>query len=329
MTDPRQASSLFDAYYYAHGCGSPVERSDEWLNMFAWIAGRIVDDLSPTTVLDAGCAWGFLVESLRQRGVEAWGVDISDYAIAQVHPTVKPFCWVGSVGDPFPQKYDLIVSIEVLEHLHRPESERALANLCQHSDDILFSSTPFDYKEVTHFNVQPPEYWAELFARQGFYRDMDFNATFISDWAARFTRMKETLPHLVYSYERKAWQLHKENVELRRLANQARTAQEPQPKPPADDPALKESQARLAESEQHLAEAAAAQQALQAQVAAWEGRWADLERGAGWKLLNRLQRLRLRLFPPGTRRERWFQALTQKSPSPLTTPGPEDSDRHS
>ncbi len=309
----RPPSSLFDADYYAHGCGSPVARNDEWLNMFAFIAGRIVSDIAPKTVLDAGCAWGFLVEALRQRGVEAWGVDISDYAIAQVHPSVRPYCWVGSVADPFPRVYDLIVSIEVLEHLHQPESERALANLCQHSEDILFSSTPFDYKEATHFNVQPPEYWAELFARQGFYRDLDFDATFISDWAGRFTRKNEPSHRIVHNYERKLWQLHKENIDLRQQANQARNeAHKSQEEPPADAPQVRALQARLSESEQRLAESAAAQNTLQAQVADWEKRRADLEAGAGWKLLTRLRALRLRLAPPGTRREAWLRAILKK-----------------
>ena len=49
-----------------------------------------------------------------------------------------------------------------------------MANLCPHTADVLFSSTPFDYDEATHLNVQPPDYWAALFARHGFYRDVDF-----------------------------------------------------------------------------------------------------------------------------------------------------------
>jgi len=54
------------------------------------------------------------------------------------------------------------------------QCDQAIANLCQASDDILFSSTPDDYREFTHVNVQPPEYWAERFALNGFVRDIDF-----------------------------------------------------------------------------------------------------------------------------------------------------------
>ena len=158
------SANLYDEHYYRHYCGAlPYERSEGWLRFFGGVADRIVQDLAPRTVLDAGCALGLLVESLRDRNVEAFGIDISEYAIANVRPDIAPFCWQGSITEPLPRRYDLIVSIEVLEHLPRAAAEAAVANLCRHTDDVLFSSSPIDYRETTHFNVQPPEYWADLF----------------------------------------------------------------------------------------------------------------------------------------------------------------------
>jgi SAM-dependent methyltransferase len=217
MDSPKTAE-IFDAFYYTHGCGRPYQRDDEWLRFFGAIADRIVSDISPSSVLDAGCAMGFLVEKLRERGVEAFGVDISEYAIAQAHPDIRPFCWVGSVAAPLPRRYDLIVSIEVLEHMPQDEAERAVANFCQSTDDILFSSTPLDYKEASHLNVHSPEYWATLFARQGFFRDVDFDTSFITPWATRFRRRDDPAPRLISDYERRFWLLWKENTDLRSLA---------------------------------------------------------------------------------------------------------------
>jgi SAM-dependent methyltransferase len=214
--------SLFDAYYFAHGCGEPYQRSEVWLALFNAFADRICQDISPNSVLDAGCAMGFLVEALHQRGVEAWGVDISEYAIERVPKDYQPYCWQGSVVEPFPRNYNLIVCIEVLEHLSKVEAEKAVENLCKHSDDILFSSTPFDYKEASHFNVQPPEYWAEVFARRGFYRDVDFDASFITPWAVRFRRRGDPIQRIVRDYERRFWTLWKENTDLRNLAGEMR-----------------------------------------------------------------------------------------------------------
>jgi len=87
--------SRFDATYFATGCGLPYERNAHWLGFFGGIADRIVREINPRTALDAGCAMGFLVEALRERGVEAYGVDISEYAISQVHPSVKPYLPAG------------------------------------------------------------------------------------------------------------------------------------------------------------------------------------------------------------------------------------------
>lgn len=215
--DSQKANEFFDSYYFAHCCGEPYERSSEWLTLFDQASRRLLQELQPQTVLDAGCAKGFFVEMLRKRGIEAYGVDISEYAISEVDESIKPYCWVGSVAEPFPQRYDLIVCIEVLEHMTQWEAEKAVENLCAHADDIIFSSTPFDYREATHFNVHSPEYWSSLFARHGFFRDVDFDATFITPWSIRFQRRKDALPRIIRDYERKYWLLWKENFDLRSL----------------------------------------------------------------------------------------------------------------
>lgn len=276
--------SLFDAYYFAHGCLAPYERNEAMLAFFDAIAERIVSDIRPATVLDAGCAYGLLVECLRRRGVQAFGVDISQHAIGQAHPDARPYCWVGSAAEAFPQRYDLIVSIEVLEHMPQTDAERAIVNFCQHSDDVLFSSTPFDYKEVTHFNVQPPETWAELFARHDFYRDVDFDASVITPWAVRFRKSSEPVHRLARDYERKYWLLWKENRDLRALSLEMRAQLAAQP--------------QAAPQPQDNTQTAALQQQLD-----------EIQSSQAWKLSLRLRALRQKLVPPASRRERWLQRI--------------------
>ena len=123
--DQEKIYQTYDRYYYERYLpGAPYERNEHWLAFFGVIADHIVQDIKPTTVLDAGCAMGFLVECLRHRGVHAYGVDISNYAIENTHPDIQPYCWTGSITLPFPKKYDLIVSLEVVEHLLPAEAER-------------------------------------------------------------------------------------------------------------------------------------------------------------------------------------------------------------
>jgi 2-polyprenyl-3-methyl-5-hydroxy-6-metoxy-1,4-benzoquinol methylase len=190
---PSKVSDLYDADYYAHSCGDiPYEHSEVWLNFFGNVADHIKADLHPETVLDAGCAMGFLVECLRERGVEAWGIDISEYAISQVIPAIKPFCRVVDITLFMrPSKpYDLVTCIEVLEHLTEGEGALAIANLCRCADTILFSSTPYDFTERTHQNVQMPEYWVDKFAINKFRHDRSYNINYLTRWAMLFRRVR-------------------------------------------------------------------------------------------------------------------------------------------
>ncbi|MEW5870922.1 MAG: class I SAM-dependent methyltransferase [Chloroflexota bacterium] len=216
QTDSSQGQP-YDAFYFSHCCtpGLPYERSEHWLRFFDGIAEHIATELQPASVLDAGCALGFLVESLRKRDIAAFGVDISEYAIQNVHADIRPYCWTGSIIEPLPQEYDLIVSIEVLEHLPAREAEQVVANLCKYSQRVLFSSTPREFRESTHVNVQPVEHWAKLFARHGFIHDLDYDASFITSWAMLFRRQKLTPEQIVQQYERKLAHLALENWDLR------------------------------------------------------------------------------------------------------------------
>jgi SAM-dependent methyltransferase len=217
-------SQWYGAHYFRTYRGAPYERSPLWLGVMNSIADGIVAECAQArTVLDVGCALGFLVEALRDRGVEAFGLDLSSYAIGQVHERARPYCWVASVLDPLPERYDLIICHEVLEHLPPEDADAAVARLCGATDDVIFSSTPDGYDEDTHLNVQPIDYWASLFARHGFVRDLEFNRTgFVSRWACRFRRSAEPLDRIVAGYERRAWTMSSENVALRaRVMEQA------------------------------------------------------------------------------------------------------------
>ena len=169
------------------------------------VADRIVSDLHPKTVLDAGCAMGYLVAALRDRGVEAYGVDISEYAISKVREDIRPYCAVGSLTEPLPEglprRYDLVVTIEVLEHLYAEDGRKTISNLCTYADKIIFSSTPDDYAEVTHVNVQQREYWARLFAENSFMDDLLYRPTYLTSYAVLYRRKADWLRQ-VEDYER-------------------------------------------------------------------------------------------------------------------------------
>lgn len=192
-------------YYSPSGTNIPYEDPEHWVSFFGMIADHIVKDLHPKTVLDAGCAMGYLVAALRDRGVKAYGIDISEYAISQVREDIQPYCVVGSLTEPFPEslptRYDLVVTIEVLEHLYAEDGKTAIKKLCELSDQVLFSSTPDDYTEKTHVNVQQREYWARLFAENGFFDDLSYRPTYLTYYATLFKK-NDNLLRQIEDYER-------------------------------------------------------------------------------------------------------------------------------
>ena len=199
-------SEIYNQEYYHTDCGPiPYEEPEQWEIFFGAIADRIVQDLRPRTVLDAGCAMGYLVAALRERGVEAYGIDISDYAICCVREDIRPYCAVGSLLDPLPEglpeQYDVVVTIEVLEHLYADAGKKAIQNLCSLANTVIFSSSPDDFTEKTHLNVQQREYWARLFAENGFYDDLNYRPTYITYHAACYRKKSDVLRQ-IEDYER-------------------------------------------------------------------------------------------------------------------------------
>jgi glycosyltransferase involved in cell wall biosynthesis/SAM-dependent methyltransferase len=156
-------------YYASHLAPFPYDRSHpHWLSFFGKIADELIRSFQPRRVFDAGCAHGFLVECLWDRGVEAWGRDVSEFAISQVRPDLRRFCSVESLSEPISGEYDLVTCIEVLEHMSEEKASLAVARMAVVTNRIVFSSSPTDLTEPTHVNVKPPIYWMRQFSAQGF-----------------------------------------------------------------------------------------------------------------------------------------------------------------
>jgi SAM-dependent methyltransferase len=216
---PQRSGLLYDESYYRTYEGGSYDRGGHWTRFFGYIADEVVARWAPATTLDAGCALGIFVEELRHRGVQSWGVDISEFAVGAVSDEVRPYCFVGSLAEELPEglprRYDLVSCIEVLEHMERAEGDRAVGRLCAVTDRILFSSTPDGYREPTHFTCRTPEEWSAVFARYGFVRSFDTDASFVAPWAVVYERRELTPYELVLTYDRQHARLQEENRQLR------------------------------------------------------------------------------------------------------------------
>jgi predicted TPR repeat methyltransferase len=84
MNLPDIKSDQFNRAYYEDGIKNKISGYEN----YHWIPTRsfseaieIIDRFEFNSCVDYGCAKGFLVHALRQLGKDAYGEDISDYAI--------------------------------------------------------------------------------------------------------------------------------------------------------------------------------------------------------------------------------------------------------
>lgn len=84
-------------------------------------------------ILDVGCGKGFLLYDFTKvvPGVEIYGLDISDYAIANAKEEIKDKLQVGNATSlPYPDDYfDLVISITTLHNLHNYDLDKALREI--------------------------------------------------------------------------------------------------------------------------------------------------------------------------------------------------------
>ncbi|MEI6985432.1 MAG: class I SAM-dependent methyltransferase [Rhodospirillaceae bacterium] len=82
-------------------------------------------------VLDIGCAKGFLVKDLVAQGIDAYGVDVSEYAMMNCEPEiVGRLSIAASERLLFPdQSFDVVLAINSLHNLKKPELIQALREM--------------------------------------------------------------------------------------------------------------------------------------------------------------------------------------------------------
>ncbi len=130
---------VYGASYYGHGRDpssrgglsgyEQYTRATSNADVAAYLLWRF---FPPGRVLDAGCAHGFVVEALREVGVDAKGVDASRFAITHAPRNVSPYLRRADLTKrlPFPREsFDVVTVLETLEHVPVALVPRALENL--------------------------------------------------------------------------------------------------------------------------------------------------------------------------------------------------------
>lgn len=212
----KKSNEIYDKQYYAFYDAVEYSQSEkQWQNFFGMIANRIINQFSPNKVLDAGCAKGILVQAFLEKGIDAYGFDVSEYAISEVPDEYKYRFKVRSILEPFEDSYDVITNIEVIEHLSEYEGEIAVRNMCNSGKIIVFSSTSTVFEDTTHVNVRNQDYWVKLFLKNGFVRDLEEDVSYISSSAMVFKKNNTSLIDVIRKYDSEFNRLRQENKSMR------------------------------------------------------------------------------------------------------------------
>jgi SAM-dependent methyltransferase len=137
--------------------------------------------LRPSSVLDIGCGHGAALLYLQSMGVaRIKGIDgfparfsLLPEEFYQKHDLSKPFY----IGEPF----DLVMCVEVIEHMDPTLEDRLLASLASHAKNfILFSAAEPGQPGSGHINCRPLAHWIEKWRKLGWQPDVLVSLAFRS-----------------------------------------------------------------------------------------------------------------------------------------------------
>ena len=166
---------MFNKDYYEDGIRKHISGYEN----YKWMPTRSIPEALDIqknfefkNCVDYGCAKGFLVNALRIIGCDAYGEDISEYAVQNCHPNVGEY--VSLPNDKF---YDLLICKDVLEHVEEKDLPEVLQSLKCKSNQFFFviplgDEDRFRIREyevdITHVTKKDEEWWIKLFESQGF-----------------------------------------------------------------------------------------------------------------------------------------------------------------
>ena len=172
----------FDRDYYEDG----IRKGISGYENFHYISTRSYSEASEIvkrfdfqSVIDFGAAKGFLVHALRQLGKEAYGEDISEYALKNCIKTVQKY-----MSKPCDRKADFLIGKDVLEHVEKKDMYSTLNFLREKANQFLFV-IPLGNKgilrireyevDTTHVTKEDEDWWIDSFKNCGYkIRQFDY-----------------------------------------------------------------------------------------------------------------------------------------------------------
>lgn len=134
------------------------------------IVPLVLELVKPKSVIDIGCGDGSWLSIFRKSGIKDFlGVD-GNWVDRQILKIPEERFLYHEMQKPLrlERQFDLVVSLEVAEHISAKYAEIFIESLTNLGPVVLFSAAiPFQ-GGVNHLNEQWQDYWANLFERRGY-----------------------------------------------------------------------------------------------------------------------------------------------------------------
>lgn len=134
------------------------------------IVPLVLEMIPCKNVVDVGCGNGTWLKVFQEYGVEEiLGVD-GDYVTPDILVIPKEKFLYFNLQTPLQlnQQFDLVVSLEVAEHLSAECAEIFIDSLTSLGKVILFSAAVPYQGGINHINEQWPDYWVKLFQKKDY-----------------------------------------------------------------------------------------------------------------------------------------------------------------
>lgn len=141
--------------------------------------------LNPLSIIDVGCGIGDYVDGFLTRGVFAYGLEGSKNCLPYlVVPEDKIIITDFRNRDKTLNWYwyDLVLCLEVLEHIEEEYANNVIYNFSTMSDRILTSAAPPGQGGHYHVNCQPKKYWENKFGNYGYKRYEGIEEAIKKEW---------------------------------------------------------------------------------------------------------------------------------------------------
>ena len=167
----------------------------------------IVTELTrPNSVVDVGCGTGAWLSVFKKLGVQdIVGIDGEWIDPNSLHIQPGKF-QAADLSRPLRlgRKFDLVISLEVAEHLPASSATTFVDSLANLGPVVLFSAAIPHQGGTRHVNEQWPDYWVRMFESRGFrvidcIRRRVWNNPEVQWWYAQNTFMFATEAYLLHS----------------------------------------------------------------------------------------------------------------------------------